>query len=184
MGLAQPGDRRGVVAQPGKYRVGVLAKRRNRIHARLHAVGQSGRYQGGQRPCGGRDFGPAPARCELRVSPQSVHVVDVRIGDVRGVQARAAKLVFVVEQGAKSDKGVAALWRQIQANLRYGVEWATRTLLAKPGAEHLDASDVETTFWVALDWGTYRALTEYAGLTADDYERWLLEYYRRMFGLS
>jgi len=110
-------------------------------------------------------------------------MLELHAAHVRGIQARSAKLVFVVEQGAKSDKGVAALWRQIEANLRYGVEWATRTLLAKPGAGHLDASDAEKTFWVALDWSTYRALTEYAGLTADDYERWLLEYYRRMFGL-
>jgi AcrR family transcriptional regulator len=113
-----------------------------------------------------------------------ISMLELHAAHVRGVQARAAKLAFVVEQGAKSDKGVAALWRQMRGNLRYGVEWATRTLLAKPGTEHLDGSDVEKTFWVALDWGTYRALTEYAGLTAADYERWLLEYYRRMFGLT
>jgi AcrR family transcriptional regulator len=111
-------------------------------------------------------------------------MLELHAAHVRGVQARAAKLVFVVEQGAKSDKGVAALWRQMQGNLRYGVEWATRTLLAKPGAEHLDASDVKKTFWLALDWGTYRTLTEYAGLTDDDYEQWLLQYYRRMFGFD
>jgi len=90
----------------------------------------------------------------------------------------------VVEHAAKSDKGVGTLWRQMNKNRRQGVEWAARTLLAKPGVEHLDASDVKHTFWVALDWGNYRLLTEQVGLSPQMYERWILDYYARMFALD
>jgi hypothetical protein len=49
---------------------------------------------------------------------------------------------------------------------------------------HLRVPDVEKTFWVALDWGNYRLLTDYAGLSAQDYEQWILDYYLRMFALK
>ena len=39
---------------------------------------------------------------------------------------------------------------------------------------------VEAVFWVALNWGTFRTLTEQAGLDADSYESWLRRYYRSM----
>ena len=32
-------------------------------------------------------------------------------------------------------------------------------------------------FWVALDWATYRSLTDHAALDLDGYERWLVDYY-------
>ena len=35
----------------------------------------------------------------------------------------------------------------------------------------------QPTFWVALDWGTYRTLTAYARLSAAGYEEWLRDYY-------
>ena len=35
-----------------------------------------------------------------------------------------------------------------------------------------------------LDWGNYRNLTDHAGLSADDYQRWILDYYLRMFALE
>jgi hypothetical protein len=40
---------------------------------------------------------------------------------------------------------------------------------------------VEATFWVALDWGTYRTLTAHAGLSAAGYEEWLRGYYASAF---
>jgi len=62
-------------------------------------------------------------------------MLELHAGHLRGVQGRSADLAFVVEHAAKSDKRVAALWRQMSENRRYGVEWAARTLLAKPGVE-------------------------------------------------
>jgi hypothetical protein len=34
---------------------------------------------------------------------------------------------------------------------------------------------------VALDWATYRTLTEHANLTGSQYEGWLNSYYRAVF---
>jgi hypothetical protein len=66
-------------------------------------------------------------------------------------------------------------------NRRSGVKWAATTLLAKPDADPiLEPADVEHTFWLALDWGTYRSMTDGSGLTATGFEIWLRAYYRRM----
>ncbi|HZU76706.1 MAG TPA: hypothetical protein VFA70_08070 [Dehalococcoidia bacterium] len=57
----------------------------------------------------------------------------------------------------------------------------TRTLLAKPAVDPtLRRADVETTFWLALDWSTYRSLTTGRGLTPRGFEAWLRRYYARM----
>jgi AcrR family transcriptional regulator len=135
------------------------------------------------------DIDPVPIRgrevsTKMEAAPDAVSMLELHAAHLRGVQSRSAHLAFVVEQAAKSDKGVAALWRQMNANRRDGVEWAARTLLGKPGVKHLGAADVEKTFWVALDWGNYRLLTDYAGLSADGYQQWILAYYLRMFALK
>jgi AcrR family transcriptional regulator len=135
------------------------------------------------------DIDPTPIRgreitTEIELAPDAVSMLRLHAGHLRTVHGRSARLAFVVEQAAKSDKHVAALWRQMNENRRDGVAWATRALLAKPGVDHLHVADVETTFWVALDWGTYRVLTDHAGLTAEDYQQWILGYYLRMFALD
>ena len=109
---------------------------------------------------------------QIEAAPDARSMLELHAGHLRGVNSRSADLAFVVEQAAKSDESVAALWRQMIENRRYGVDWAVRTLLGKPGMGHLHADDVEKTFWVALDWGNYRILTAHAGLSADDYQRW------------
>jgi len=135
------------------------------------------------------DIDPLPIRGreitnQIETAPGAVSMLELHSGHLRAVHGRSAHLAFVVEQAAKSDKHVAALWRQMNENRRDGIEWATRTLLAKPGVDHLHAADVRTTFWVALDWGTYRVLTDHARLTADGYQQWILDYYLRMFALD
>jgi len=135
------------------------------------------------------DIGPLPIRgreisTQMEAAPDAVSMLELHAGHLRAVHGRSAGLAFVVEQAAKSDKGVAALWRQMNKNRRDGVEWAARTLLSKPGVKHLRTADVEKTFWVALGWGNYRLLTDYAGLSAEEYQEWILEYYLRMFALK
>jgi hypothetical protein len=66
-------------------------------------------------------------------------------------------------------------------NRRSGVNWATDMLLAKPDADPtLERTDVTSTFWLALEWGTYRSMTDQYGLTPDEFEQWLRSYYRHM----
>jgi hypothetical protein len=135
------------------------------------------------------DIDPLPIRGreisnQMETAPDAVSMLELHAGHLRAVQGRSAHLAFVVEQAAKSDKSVAALWRQMNKNRRDGVEWAARTLLAKRGAKHLRTDHVERTFWVALDWANYRLLTDYVGLSAEQYEAWTLEYYLCMFTLK
>ena len=76
----------------------------------------------------------------------------------------------------------AERWRQMNHNRAVAVKQATETLLQKPGRKRgLRRQDVEASFWVALDWGTYRTLTEQAHLTPTQYEGWLRNYYKATF---
>jgi AcrR family transcriptional regulator len=135
------------------------------------------------------DIDPTPIRgreitMQIEAAPDAISMLELHAAHLRGVHGRSAHLAFVVEQAAKSDKRVAALSRQMNENRRDGVEWAARTLLSKPRVTHLGTADVEKTFWVALDWANYRLLTDQAGLSAQDYQQWTLEYYLRMFALK
>jgi len=97
---------------------------------------------------------------------------------LRAINARSARIASVVEQAVAADPAVETLWRQMNDNRAYGVGWATDTLLRKRGRRaRLRRDHVESIFWVALDWGTYRTLTEHAGLDDNAYERWLRSYY-------
>lgn len=97
---------------------------------------------------------------------------------LRAINARSARIARAVEHAATSDPVVADLWERMNENRAFGVRWATETLLAKPGRKRgLTRRNVESVFWVALDWGTYRTLTEQAGVDSDGYEAWLRRYY-------
>ena len=135
------------------------------------------------------DIDPTPMRgreitAQIETAPDAISMLELHAGHLRTVHDRSAHLFFVVEQAAPSDKNVAALWRRMNANRRHGVEWAARTLLSKSGTAHLSSTDVERTFWVALDSSIYRLLTGAVGLTAEQYETWIVDYYLRMFALS
>lgn len=94
------------------------------------------------------------------------------------INPRSAHIAAVVEQAVAADPAVEALWRQMNDNRAYGVRWATETLTRKPGRRPRIRRDyIESIFWVALDWGTYRTLTQQAGLDNTAYERWLRNYY-------
>jgi hypothetical protein len=67
------------------------------------------------------------------------------------------------------------------ANRLSGMRRATRTYLSKAGADpNIKRSEVENTFWLALEWGTFTSMTDQHGLTVDQFERWLRGYFRRM----
>jgi len=109
-------------------------------------------------------------------------MLDLHAAHLRKVNERSAQVAWVVEQAAPGEPAVQELWSQMNHNRAYAVAWATKILLGKPGRRRgLRRRDVEAAFWVALDWGTYRTLTQYASLTPADYERWLRNYYRLAF---
>lgn len=131
---------------------------------------------------GDLDRRPIPQReavARMEATTSAAAMLDLHARHVRAVNERSARLAWAVEQAATADPAVKKLWLQMNRNRAYGVRWAITTLLAKPGRRRgLRRSDVESTFWVALDWGTYRVLTERAHLAPGGFERWLRNYYR------
>ena len=126
---------------------------------------------------------PMPLRrpiADMEAAPDARTMLDLHAAHLRLVNERSARLTWAVEHAARSDSAVAELWSRMNANRRFGVRWAARTLLRKPGARRIPREEAERIFWVALDWGTYRLLTEQAGLDADGYQAWVAGYYRRM----
>ena len=97
------------------------------------------------------------------------------------IVARSARIAQVVESAARGDKRVAPLWARMLHNRRFGARWAAETLLRKPGAPaDLTLEEAERVFVLAIDWGTYRTLTDELGLSPDAARAWIERYYRRM----
>ena len=118
----------------------------------------------------------------IKAAPDAQTMLELHAAHLRAVNERSAGLAWTVEQAVPSDAAVARLWDQMNSSRTYAVGWATSTLLAKPGRRpRLRRRLVEATFWVALDWGTYRTLTTHAGLSAAGYEEWLRAYYASAF---
>ena len=119
-----------------------------------------------------------PSVQQMEAVPDAAGMVALHAAHLRVVNARSARVARVVEQAASGDAAVAALWARMNENRAFGVRWAAATLLAKPGRRaRLTRRQAETSFWVALDWATFVTLTDYAGMSHDEYEAWLRRYY-------
>jgi AcrR family transcriptional regulator len=118
---------------------------------------------------------------EMEAAPGATEMLDLHAAQVRRISERSAGVAWAVEHAARSDSDVAELWRRMTRNRRSGVGWAAATFLAKPDAPiELGTDETEQTFWIALDWGTYRSVTRDLGLGADEFQVWLRRYYRGM----
>jgi AcrR family transcriptional regulator len=124
---------------------------------------------------------PMPQRqaiAQMEEAAEAATMLKLHAAHLRAINQRSARLAWAVEHAASADPAVAALWQQMNRNRAFGVRWATETLLGKRGRKRgLTRQQVDAAFWVALDWGTYRTLTEHAGLTPDQFEQWLRGYY-------
>jgi AcrR family transcriptional regulator len=124
---------------------------------------------------------PMPQReavAQMEAAPSAAAMLNLHAAHLRAVNERSARLAWAIEQAAPVDPTVAQLWQHMNDNRTYAVRWATKTLLSKPDRRHdLHRRDIEATFWVALDWATYRNLTQHAHLTANQFEHWLRRYY-------
>jgi AcrR family transcriptional regulator len=127
---------------------------------------------------------PMPRReavTAMEAATEAPTLLDLHAAHVRSIAQRSARIAWVVEHAATSEPDVAELWQTMTDNRRFGVNWAAKTLLAKPDVDpSLALSDVENTFWIALDWGTYRTLTDQRGLSPRAFEVWLRAYYLRL----
>lgn len=135
---------------------------------------------------GDLDPTPMPGRdvvAQMEAASEACLMLDLHASHLRSVHGRSARIASVVEHAALSARPVARLWAAMTENRRYAAAWAASTLLAKHDAPAgLERRDVEETFWVAIDWSTYRSLTDQRGLTSDEFEAWLRRYYARMLG--
>lgn len=124
---------------------------------------------------------PMPQReavVQMEAAPTAAAMLNLHAAHVRAVNERSARLASAIEQAAPIDPIVAQLWQQMNDNRTYAVRWATKTLLSKPDRRYdLRKRHVEAIFWVALDWATYRTLTQHAQLSPSQFERWLRSYY-------
>ena len=124
---------------------------------------------------------PMPERESVRAmeaASDAAEMLRLHARHLRLINARSARIAAVVEHAAPADPAVAGLWREMNRNRRYAVDWATETFLRKRGRRRgLSRARVAAAFWVALDWSTYRTLTDLAGLDDDGYEEWLRNYY-------
>lgn len=128
---------------------------------------------------------PMPQRraiAEMEAAPDAPALLRLHAAHLKRVNGRSAGVAAVVENAAATDARLEALWRRMNGNRAYAVRWAATLLLSKPGRRHdLDAAAARAGFWVAIDWGTYRTLTRYGGLTPKRFEQWLLDFYTRQF---
>ena len=130
------------------------------------------------RPVSIRGREPAAA---MQAAPDAPAMLRLHAHQVRSINNRAASIFWVVEQAASARPDIAALWTQMSGNRRTGAQWAAATLLAKPGAPpHISQRYAEEVFWIAIDPGTYRSLTFGRGLTPDDFENWINNFYDKM----
>jgi AcrR family transcriptional regulator len=100
---------------------------------------------------------------------------------LRRVNSRSAGIARVVEQAADSDTTLRVLSQTMNDNRAYAVQWAAATLMSKTGRRAtLTKPEAEATFWVSIDWGTFRTLTRHGKLSARQFEEWLNDYYTRL----
>jgi len=117
----------------------------------------------------------------MQAAPDAPAMLDLHARHTRAISGRAARIFWVVEQAAPAHQDVAGLWTQMCDNRRAGAHWAAATLLAKPGVPpHIGQRYAEEVFWIAIDPGTYRSLTLGRGLSPDDFETWINNFYDKM----
>ncbi|HVA30637.1 MAG TPA: helix-turn-helix domain-containing protein [Gaiellaceae bacterium] len=127
---------------------------------------------------------PMPQRERIRrmeEAEDAATMLRLHAHHLRLVNSRSARIAAVVEGAAPADPVVRSLWQEMNRNRKHAVTWATTTYRQKPGRRcGLRPKQIATTFWVALDWGTYRTLTDHAGLDDNAYETWIHNYYRAL----
>jgi len=133
------------------------------------------------------DLDPRPvaqreAIAQIENAADAATMLALHAAHLRRVHERSAGIALAVEQAAAADPIAADRWRQMTRNRSFAIHRATDTLLGLPGRKRgLRRRDVQASFSVAFDWGTYRTLTEHAHLTPNQYEAWLRRYYKATF---
>jgi AcrR family transcriptional regulator len=117
----------------------------------------------------------------VEAAPDAATMLERHAALVFEVNARAARLFWVVETAVASDERIAEIGARLTAALHHGVRWSAETLLGKPGVRaDLTLREAEETFLVAMDWSTYHTLTTRGALGPEEVQAWATRYSRRM----
>lgn len=118
----------------------------------------------------------------MESAPDAPTMLERHAEHVVTINARSARIAWVIESAAGGDRQMATLWAQMTHNRRFGSRWAAQTLLTKPGARaDLTLDEAAHDFMVTIDWGTYRTLAGELKLNTQQVKDWIRRYYQRMF---
>jgi AcrR family transcriptional regulator len=121
------------------------------------------------------------AFAEIQEAPDAPAMLSLHAAYVRVINQRSAAIGWVVEQAAPNDRRVDELWQEMNRNRGFGANAAAEALMSKPGHRpDLTQPEAANIFWLAIDWSTYRSFTIHRELSDEAFERWILDYYRRM----
>jgi AcrR family transcriptional regulator len=118
---------------------------------------------------------------EIEVAPDALTMLELHSALVSEMGARAARLCWALETAVPSDKRLAEISARMTEVVRFGARWLSEALLRKPGVRaDLTLREAEETFLIAIDWNTYRTLTRKDDIGPEDFQAWVMRYYRRM----
>ncbi|MDX6727625.1 MAG: hypothetical protein QOK49_2430 [Baekduia sp.] len=118
---------------------------------------------------------------EIEEAPDAATMLKRHAALVLSVNARAARICWVVESAVASDDRLAEIGARLTESQRFGARWAADVLLRKPGARaDLTRDEAEKTFLIGIDWNTYLTLITKGDMGPDDVEAWATRYYRHM----
>jgi AcrR family transcriptional regulator len=118
---------------------------------------------------------------EIEAAPDAATMLELDAVLTCEINARAAGLCWALETAVPSDERLAEISARMSEVLLFGVRWLAKLILRKPGVRaDLTVRDAEETFLIAIDWNTYRTLTTKGNMDPDDFQTWVMRYYRRM----
>ena len=118
---------------------------------------------------------------EIEAAPDAAAMLESTSALVFNVNARAARICWVVETAVASDERLAEIGARLTEALRFGARRWADVLLRKPGARaDLTRDEAEETFLVGIDWNTYLTLITKGDMGPDEVQAWAMRYYRRM----
>jgi AcrR family transcriptional regulator len=117
----------------------------------------------------------------IEEAPDAATMLELHSALQSEINARVARLVWVLETAVPSDERLAEISARMTEVVLFGVRWLAEVLLRKPGVRaDLTLREAEETFLIAIDWNTYRTFTTKSDMRPEDVQTWVMRYYRRM----
>jgi AcrR family transcriptional regulator len=119
---------------------------------------------------------------QMRAEPDAGRKLDLYAGAMSRIHARLAPLFLALRDASTTDPAAAKVWNEISERRARNMRLLAADLL-KTGQLRDDRTvdDVADTIWATNSPEIHQLLTSDRGWTADRYERWLAESWRRLF---